>query len=69
MIMRTNIVLNDKLVREAFHYTDVCTKRKLVELALSEFVQNHRRLDLRNLYGKVKINPHYDYKALRIGKV
>lgn len=63
--MRTNIVLNDQLVEEAFECTQVNTKRELVDLALREFVINHRRRDVRKLYGKIKICDDYDYKTLR----
>lgn len=63
--MRTNILLDDKLVRKAFNYTSVKTKRELVDLALREFVINHGRADLRDLKGKVQISPNYDYKTLR----
>ena len=63
--MRTNIVLNDKLVQEAFRYAAVATKRELIDLALREFVQNHRRMDVRELVGKVKLRSDYDYKKLR----
>ncbi|MCH7912976.1 MAG: type II toxin-antitoxin system VapB family antitoxin [Deltaproteobacteria bacterium] len=65
--MRTNIVLDDKLVREALKYTKVKTKRHLVDQALREFVEHHRRLDVRELRGKVRIRRGYDYKKLRIG--
>ena len=63
--MRTNILLNDKLVKEAFHYAHVDTKRELIDLALHEFVENHRRRDIRELRGTVKIREDYDYKKLR----
>ena len=63
--MRTNIVLNDSLVSEAFQYANVSTKKELVELALVEFVDNHRRIDLRRLKGKIKLDPAYRYKKLR----
>ncbi len=63
--MRTNIVLNDKLVEEAFLYSQVTTKRELVECALKEFVENHKRKDLRNLAGKIQLRDDYDYKAMR----
>lgn len=66
--MRTNIVLDDGLVEEAFKHADVKTKRELVDLALREFVANHRRCDIRELRGKILIDPDYDYKALREGK-
>jgi Arc/MetJ family transcription regulator len=36
--MRTNIVLNDDLVREAMRYSRARTRRALVEEALSTFV-------------------------------
>jgi Arc/MetJ family transcription regulator len=63
--MRTNIILNDKLVKEAFQYTQVTTKKDLIDLALREFVENHRRKDVRELRGKVKIADDYDYKKMR----
>lgn len=66
--MRTNILLDDKLVEEAFHYCDAKTKRELIQLALEEFVRNHKRRDLRELKGKVKFDEDYDYKAARKGK-
>lgn len=53
--MRTNIVINEKLIEEAFAYAGVSTKRELVDLALREFVENHRRKDIRELRGKIKL--------------
>lgn len=66
--MRTNIVLDEKLVKEAFHYAHVATKKELIDLALREFVENHRRKDIRDLKGKVKIDAKYDYKSSRSRK-
>lgn len=63
--MRTNIVLDEALVREAFRYTTAKTKRELVETALKEFVRNHSRKDMRELRGKIRFYEGYDYKALR----
>jgi len=60
--MRTNIVLNEKLIKEAFRYAPVSTKRDLIDLALREFVDNHRRKDIRELRGKIKIDSKYNYK-------
>ena len=65
--MRTNIVIDDELVREAFPCSDVKTKRELVDLALREFVENRKRRDVRELRGRVRIRPDYDHKALREG--
>ena len=66
--MRTNIVLNDKLVKEAFRYSDAKTKRELIHLALEEFVRNHKKRDLRELKGQIHFEEDYDYKAARKGK-
>jgi len=44
---------------------DVRTKRELVDLALREFVAARRRRDVSELFGKVEIDPDYDYKARR----
>lgn len=66
--MRTNIVLDDELVEEAFRRSDVKTKRELVDRALREFVANRKRKDIRELRGKGLIRPDYDYKALREGR-
>jgi Arc/MetJ family transcription regulator len=63
--MRTNIVLNEKLVKEAFCYASVSTEEELIDLALREFVENHRRKDIRDLRGKIKIDDKYNHKALR----
>jgi Arc/MetJ family transcription regulator len=63
--MRTNIVLDDALVEEAFRYANVRTKKELVHLALREFIENHKRLDVRELRGTVHIRSDYDYKRHR----
>ena len=65
--MRTNIVLDDELVEEAFRHSNAETKRELVDMALREFVENHRRKDMRELRGKISFHPGYDYKKLREG--
>lgn len=63
--MRTNIVLDEALIDEAMQYVKVKSKRELVDLALREFVAARRRRDVSELFGKVQIDPDYDYKALR----
>lgn len=39
MIMRTNIVLDEALVKEAIHLTHACSKREVIHLALKELVR------------------------------
>ena len=63
--MRTNIVLNDELVAQAFRLTGLRTKRELVELALSELVRQRSKRNLFDLAGKVTLQPDFDHKALR----
>ncbi len=63
--MRTNVVIDDELVKEAFALTGVRTKRELVHLALQELVRQRRKRDLTDLAGKVRLREDFDYKALR----
>ena len=63
--MRTNIVLNDKLVEEAFKYSPVKTKKGLIETALRYYVDSMKRKDLRDLKGEIHFDKEYDYKAMR----
>ena len=65
--MRTNIVLNDELVEEAFKYSgNISTKKELVETALKEYVENRKRRNLKDLKGKILFRDDYDYKSMRV---
>ena len=66
--MRTNINLDDQLVEDAFKLSRARTKKELIHEALEEFVQNRRRLDLRDLEGRIEFAKGYDYRQLREGK-
>ncbi len=63
--MRTNIVMDDELVREAVSLTGITTKRELVDVALRELVRNRRKKDLFELAGTVEFAEDYDHKQLR----
>lgn len=63
--MRTNIDLDDDLVEEGMRLTGLRTKKDLVHQALQEFVEGHRRMDMRDLRGKVRFRDDYDHKRLR----
>lgn len=66
--MRTNIVLDDKLVKEAFEISNVKTKKELINLALEEYVRQHKTMkNLLDLKGKVVFEKGYDYKSMRQG--
>jgi Arc/MetJ family transcription regulator len=64
-MVRTNIVLDDKLVKEAMKLANVRTKREVVDVALRRFVQNGRQKKLLELYGTNGIRKDYDYKRAR----
>ena len=63
--MRTNIVLNEKLVNKAFEYSKAKTKKELINEALEEYVANHQKKNLLDLEGKIKFSNGYDYKKAR----
>ena len=63
--MRTNIVLDDELVRAAIELTGAGSKREVVHLALQELVRHRSRKNLLDLAGQVRFADDYDYKALR----
>lgn len=63
--MRTNVVLDDRLVEEAFSLTGARTKRELIDLALRELIRQRRKRDLTELAGKVQLRDDFDHKALR----
>jgi Arc/MetJ family transcription regulator len=61
--MRTNIVIDDQLMREALRATDSKTKREAVELGLRTVVRLRRQAEIRNLRGKM--NWQGDLDAMR----
>jgi len=63
--MRTNIVIDEQLMNEAFKYTNFKTKKEIINLALKEFVENAKRLSLLDLKGKIAFADDYNYKNLR----
>lgn len=62
--MRTNIVLDDELVREATMLTGVSTKRELVDMALRELIYNKKKKNMFDLANQFEFN-NFDYKASR----
>ena len=65
--MRTNIVLDEKLVREAMKLAKVGTKREAVDIALRRFVQSGKQKKILDLYGTGGLLKDYDYKRARTG--
>ena len=65
--MRTNIVLDDRLVKEAMRFAKAKTMREAVDIALRRFVQSGKQRKLLDLYGTGGVRSDYDYKRARSG--
>ncbi len=65
--MRTRIVLDEKLVKEAMKLANVKTKREAVHIALRRFVQTGRQKRLLDLHGDGGVRAVYDHKKVRFG--
>lgn len=53
-IMRTNIEIDDDLMKKALKYSKLKTKKEIINKALTEYVKYQMRLKLLSLQGKVK---------------
>lgn len=63
--MRTNIVIDDSLLQEAFAVSQARTKKDLIHEALREFIRLKKKKDLTELAGRIAFYSGYDHKALR----
>ena len=63
--MATNLAIDHKLLHEALEISGLKTKKDTVNLALKEFVQRHKQLEILNIFGKMDPDPDYDYKKGR----
>lgn len=52
--MRTNIELDDELMREALELSGLPTKRAVVEEALRTMVRQRKQAKVKELFGKVR---------------
>jgi Arc/MetJ family transcription regulator len=63
--VRTNIVIDDALLEEAFSVSKARTKKDLVHEALRELIRIKRRKDMTELAGSIEFYEGYDHKKLR----
>lgn len=63
---RTNIVIDDDLMKEALRATGLQTKREVVELGLRTLIRLGRQQGIRSLRGK--LTWHGDLDAMRADK-
>jgi len=52
--MRTNIVLDEKLIEKGKKYTGINTKKELVDFALRELIKRKKRKGILQLKGKLR---------------
>ena len=64
--MRTNIEIDDKLLKDALRYTGAKTKREAVELGLRTLVQLGKQVEVRKMRGKLQWQGDLD--AMRTDK-
>ncbi len=64
--MRTNIVIDDKLMRDALRATGLTTKREAVELGLRTLLRLRQQEDIRRYRGK--LDWQGDLDAMRTDK-
>jgi len=64
--MRTNIVIDDKLMRDTLRATGLKTKREVVELGLRTLLNLRRQAGIRRLRGK--LDWQGDLDAMRTGR-
>lgn len=63
--MRTNIVIDDNLLEDAFSVSQAKTKKDLIHEALREFVRLRKRKDLTELASSIEFYQGFDHKTLR----
>ena len=63
--MATNLAIDDKLLNVALEISGMKTKKDTVNLALKEFVDRRKQLEIIKLFGKMDPDPDYDYKKGR----
>jgi hypothetical protein len=63
--MPTNLAIDDRLLEEALRIGGHRTKKATVTEALEEYIRRRKQTRLLRLFGKIDIDPTYDYKKQR----
>lgn len=58
--MRTNIVIDDKLIEKGMKYTGITKKKQLVDFALKELISRKERKKILGLKGKLRWEGNLD---------
>ena len=63
--MATNLAIDQELLQEALEVSGLRTKKDTVNLALKEFINRRKQMEILNLFGTMDPDPDYDYKKGR----
>lgn len=63
--MATNLAISQELLTEALKLSGLKTKKDTVNLALKEFVDRRKQMEILHLFGTMNPDPDYDYKEGR----
>ncbi|HMM56892.1 MAG: type II toxin-antitoxin system VapB family antitoxin [Xanthomonadales bacterium PRO7] len=63
--MATNLAIDEHLLEQALRAGGHRTKKATVNEALAEYIRRRQQLGVVALFGKVDIDPRYDYKKQR----
>ena len=63
--MATNLAIDQKLLREALEVSGLNTKKDPVNMALKEFVNRRKQMEILDLFGTMDPDPDFDYKKGR----
>lgn len=63
--MATNLAIDDKLIETALKVGGHRTKKAAVTEALVEYIQRRKQAKIVEIFGKIDLDPQYDYKKQR----
>ena len=63
--MATNLAIDDRLLEEAQKIGGHRTKKATVTEALEEYIRHRKQARIVELFGKVDLDPKFDYKKQR----
>jgi len=63
--MATNLAIDPELLQKALEVSGLKTKKETVNLALQEFINRHKKLEILDLFGEMDPDPNYNYKEGR----
>lgn len=63
--MATNLAIDDRLIEAARQIGGHRTKKAAVTEALAEYIQRRKQAKILSIFGKIDVDPDYDYKKQR----